>query len=258
MLSLPWHAASLLTPARVRTHSRYQGSTLFQGALSVTSRDLLHVVASMLMCTCVQAVVTRCRAFGAACCLFLQGMPVFGDTSGKRGALHVRFRVCFPSQLSTHQQQMLRQALSDADEQALCAVSNAAAAVATAAGLLPKPQAGLPLLPSPAGAQEEQPQHNRVQDRQGFAWVAAKSSWQRAATAVGGLSGSPGSSASAWTAAVAFGGGQGGVSAFAQAAGTGPCSAASSSSSAGPATCVQSTGSSKQPLGGVSQRPPTS
>jgi uncharacterized membrane protein len=201
-------------------------------------------------------------ASGVPCCLVLQGMPVFGDTSGKRGALHVRFRVCFPSQLSTHQQQMLRQALSDANEHALCAVSNAAAAVATAAGLLPKPQASLPLLPSPpAGAQEQerlQQQHNRAQDRQGFAWVAAKSSWQRAATAGGGLSGSPGSSASAWTAAVAFGGSQGGVSAFAQAAGAVACSAASSSSSAGPATCMQSTGSSKQPLGGVSQRPPSS
>lgn len=197
---------------------------------------------------------TVCADMVLVCCwTVLQGMPVFGDTTGRRGALHVRFRVCFPSHLSTQQQQMLRQALAEVEEQQPQAV--AAAAVATAAGLLPKPLAGLPLLPpSPTAAAGEQAQHERqrgqhqhaAQVRQGLSWAAAKSSWQHAAAA--GVSGSPGSSASAWTAAVAFGGGQGGVSAFAQAAGVAACSVASSGSTAGPAACMQSTGSSKEPV----------
>eukprot|EP00879_Flechtneria_rotunda_P020663 GHRR01021742.1.p1 GENE.GHRR01021742.1~~GHRR01021742.1.p1 ORF type:complete len:227 (+),score=64.19 GHRR01021742.1:827-1507(+) len=39
------------------------------------------------------------------------GMPVFGDSSGRRGALHVKFRVSFPQQLNQQQQVLLRHAL---------------------------------------------------------------------------------------------------------------------------------------------------
>jgi hypothetical protein len=40
-----------------------------------------------------------------------QGMPVFGDSSGRRGALYVRFNVNFPSALSRQQQLLLRDTL---------------------------------------------------------------------------------------------------------------------------------------------------
>lgn len=40
-----------------------------------------------------------------------QGMPVFGDAAGRRGSLHVRFNVSFPSQLSRQQQVLLRHTL---------------------------------------------------------------------------------------------------------------------------------------------------
>jgi DnaJ-class molecular chaperone len=40
-----------------------------------------------------------------------QGMPVFGDAGGRRGALHVRFNVNFPSVLSRQQQLLLRHTL---------------------------------------------------------------------------------------------------------------------------------------------------
>jgi DnaJ-class molecular chaperone len=40
-----------------------------------------------------------------------QGMPVFGDAAGRRGALHVKFNVNFPSQLSRQQQLLLRHTL---------------------------------------------------------------------------------------------------------------------------------------------------
>ncbi|KAF8061383.1 roco8 [Scenedesmus sp. PABB004] len=44
-----------------------------------------------------------------------EGMPVWGDAAGRRGALHVRFNVAFPSALSTAQQALLRQALGGGD-----------------------------------------------------------------------------------------------------------------------------------------------
>eukprot|EP00775_Hariotina_reticulata_P010192 gene10192-10353_t len=40
------------------------------------------------------------------------GMPVFGDRSGRRGALHVKFKVNFPQHLSQQQQLLLRRALA--------------------------------------------------------------------------------------------------------------------------------------------------
>jgi DnaJ-class molecular chaperone len=40
-----------------------------------------------------------------------QGMPVFGDAAGRRGALHVRLNVHFPSVLSRQQQLLLRHTL---------------------------------------------------------------------------------------------------------------------------------------------------
>lgn len=181
-------------------------------------------------------------------------MPVFGDETGKRGALHVRFRVCFPSSLSTQQQQMLRQALAGSDEQALvqCVPRVVAAAVATAVGLLPKPDVGAPLLPpSPTAAQQggqdhKQQQLRREQQQACPSWpAAAAASW---CNADGGLSGSPGSDNSAWTAAAAAAGGQGGMSAFVRVAGAAACSFASSSSAAGLAASMQSTGSSREPL----------
>jgi hypothetical protein len=41
-----------------------------------------------------------------------QGMPVFGDLSGRRGVLHVKFKVNFPQHLSQQQQLLLRHALA--------------------------------------------------------------------------------------------------------------------------------------------------
>lgn len=187
--------------------------------------------------------------------LLVQGMPVFGDTTGKRGALHVRFRVCFPSHLSPQQQQMLRQALAGSDEQPQmqCVPRMVAAAVVQAAGMLPRPGAGVPLLPpSPTAAQQEEMQQQQAQAQRAEKQSQhihkkqhAKLTWPAAAAGGVGLSSSPGSSGSAWTAAAA--GGQG-MSAFAQAAAAGTCSVASSSSAAGLACAMQSTGSSREPL----------
>lgn len=196
---------------------------------------------------------------------------MFGDATGKRGALHVRFRVCFPSQLSPQQQHMLRQALSGGCDEHQQQLQAGSSMIAAAAGLLPKPSAGLPLLPpcsaaGPTAQQQQQQQQGSPQScstrehlrlpQLGKLWPAAAGSWQQAAAGV--TAGVPGSSNSTWAAAgPAGGGGCGGVSAFAKVAaglaGPGACSVASSSSVTGLAACMQSTGSSREPATGSSR-----
>lgn len=184
-------------------------------------------------------------------------MPVFGDTTGKRGALHVRFHVRFPSHLSSQQQHMLRQALAGADEEERGQVqlpprAIAAAVAATAAGMLPAPRVGLPMLPSASASgglcqhtqqglvelegqeqvkQQDKGHHQHSKQQACWPFHAASGGWQQqaGAGAAGGggrqVVGSPGSSNSTWTAAAAGAG-------------------SSSSGTAMPA-CMQSTGSSK-------------
>ena len=203
-------------------------------------------------------------------------MPVFGDATGKRGALHVRFRVCFPQHLSQQQQTLLRQALAGNDDMQQLHLQRRPAGIAAAvgvaaAGLLPKPQAGLPLLPSASETAcqpaqhvgearcsqqqpaEQQRQHLRHQQQQvqvpaWGAWPPSAGSWQQG----GGAAGSAGSSSTHWAAGAGAGrGGSSAVAAVAAAASAGAaaCSIASSSSVAGIAVCMQSTGSSREPQG---------
>lgn len=189
-------------------------------------------------------------------------MPVFGDRTGKRGALHVRFRVCFPHHLSPQQQHMLRQALAEPSAQQVHAQAVpgvVAAAVATMAGLQPRPTATLPMLPpSPTAAQqqqleqdEQQEQHGQRKDEHataGAPWTGG-SSWRQQHSAAVGLSESPhDSSSSAWTAAAVSdsGGSKGRASAFVHAAGVAAASITSSSSAAGLAASMQTTGSSQE------------
>eukprot|EP00878_Enallax_costatus_P003110 GHUV01003309.1.p2 GENE.GHUV01003309.1~~GHUV01003309.1.p2 ORF type:complete len:185 (+),score=78.67 GHUV01003309.1:1109-1663(+) len=77
------------------------------------------------------------------------GMPVYGDQHGRRGALHVKFHVNFPQQLSQQQQIQLKMALAGDQE-------------------LPmgRPSVGLPALPAADHDRSQQQQHHRQQQQQ--------------------------------------------------------------------------------------------
>jgi hypothetical protein len=165
----------------------------------------------------------------------LQGMPVFGDAQGRRGALHIRFKVALPTSLTPQQQQQIRVTLLGLEHEAGSSAPPLAAAAA--AGLLPQPQAGPRLR---RAAEPTQQQQQQQQQHEHGVWSGGEGSSHRS-------SGSSNSTAAAWESGAAS------ASAFAPAAHHAPRAAAGaashgSSSSALPdiANTMQSTGSSQR------------
>lgn len=88
------------------------------------------------------------------------GMPVYGDEQGRRGALHVKFNVKFPQQLSQQQQLQLKMALAGVEHVPLC-----------------RPAAGLPTLAAADSGQPRQQfhdvdvlQYSRAKEQQQQGW----------------------------------------------------------------------------------------
>lgn len=100
------------------------------------------------------------------------GMPVFGDSAGRRGALHVKFNVRFPQHLSQQQQALLRHTLADCE-------------------FLPRAQhpAVQRVVLAPVSVQQQRQQRAEVvcnadeqQQQQQRQWQHASATWQHAVT----------------------------------------------------------------------------